>query len=175
MLSDFRLPGTRRLGRDSMVEPLAAVVLNSLLPSCSTLRYSLSLKPVTKAMKHSPRMSLTPDFFTPQPRRVKGKEKVQNNLTLPCHLSQCQEWSICAKRHSLWCPREYLLQMFVPYLTYFYPRPESRYTDGGICFGPRPTSSLHIKPHIPPPKHSKFFRDPADYVSWPATTCLRCS
>ena len=91
-----------------MVEPLAAVVLNSLLPSCSTLRYSLFLQPVARASKGSPRMSFTPDFFTSQLRRGKGKEKAQINLT--------QEWSSCANKHSLWCPRTFIFASFTPLL-----------------------------------------------------------
>jgi hypothetical protein len=101
-----------------MVEPLAAVVLNSLLPSCSTLRYSLALNPVARAMKYSSGMSLTPDFFTPKPRRVKGK-KAKDNLTLPCHLSQSQEWSSCAKRHLLWCPRTLLMAVVYSFILLF--------------------------------------------------------
>ncbi|KAF9464859.1 hypothetical protein BDZ94DRAFT_1255416 [Collybia nuda] len=89
-----------------MVEPFAAVILNSLLSGRSTLRSSPSLNSVARVMKGSPRTHGTSDFLTPQPRRVKGKERAEYVLNLSCHLSQCQEWSSCAKRHSLWCPHQ---------------------------------------------------------------------
>ncbi|GLB34060.1 putative pentatricopeptide repeat domain contaitning protein [Lyophyllum shimeji] len=50
--------------------------------------------------------SVGPDFFSPQPRRVKGKEKAVSDSERECRLLQCQEWSSCISRHALWCPHQ---------------------------------------------------------------------
>ncbi|RDB19851.1 hypothetical protein Hypma_012799 [Hypsizygus marmoreus] len=86
-----------------MVEPFAAVIFNTLVSGRSTLRHPPSLNSVARVMATSSRKSVVSDFFTPQPRRVKGKEKAEDTSDLSCFLSQCQEWSSCAHRHSLWC------------------------------------------------------------------------
>jgi hypothetical protein len=162
-----------------MVEPLAAVVLNSLLSSRSTLGYSLSLKSVARATKSTSRMLLTSDFFTPQPRRVKGKEKAEIALNLPCHLSQCQEWSSCAQRHSLWCPREFTLQippLYIYQSCYFRPKPV--HDDEGNCSNTRPTvQTLYESPHTLLSQYPNNFHETADttHVQWPTTARLGCS
>ncbi|KAJ7129359.1 hypothetical protein C8R44DRAFT_732327 [Mycena epipterygia] len=51
------------------------------------------------------RPSLTPGFFNPQPRRVKGKERMSDPTrpdVLSVYSARCQEWS-CRMRISIWC------------------------------------------------------------------------
>jgi pentatricopeptide repeat-containing protein PET309 len=90
-----------------MIEPLAAAVFNSFLPSRSTTGH-FSLHAAARAASRPMRSDFPPKFFTPLPRRVKGKEKTQIIVREEC--SQCTEWSIvandercCAMRHSIWC------------------------------------------------------------------------
>lgn len=109
-----------------MVEPVAAVLFNSLLSGRSTLNYSPSLQSVTRAMTRPLRPTLTPCFFTPQPqpRRVngKGKEKATEHPGYefqPEYSSRCQEWS-CAMRHSFWCLSKSLVMVALSFRSHNY-------------------------------------------------------
>ncbi|KAF8639968.1 hypothetical protein AX17_001217 [Amanita inopinata Kibby_2008] len=91
-----------------MVEQLASLVINSLFSARPSLRHSAIYPVVTASTGRSPRKKyVAPNFFTPVPRRGKGKEKATlspaDHAYLD-HLSECQEWSYCSMRHSVWCP-----------------------------------------------------------------------
>ncbi|KIM91205.1 hypothetical protein PILCRDRAFT_59320 [Piloderma croceum F 1598] len=98
-----------------MIEPLAAAVFNSFLPSRSTAGH-FSLQAAARAASRPMRSGFPQKFFTPQPRRARGKEKSQIIVREEC--SQCTEWSIyandercCAMMHSIWCTRRNRLLM----------------------------------------------------------------
>ncbi|THV08275.1 hypothetical protein K435DRAFT_740276 [Dendrothele bispora CBS 962.96] len=80
-----------------MLEPVAAVILNTVvLCGRSHPERSAPLRSVVKIMKTTSSRSITSDFFIPQPRRVKGKEKATGYTDDVCHVlfpSQCTEWS----------------------------------------------------------------------------------
>ncbi|KAF8076662.1 hypothetical protein FPV67DRAFT_1714557 [Lyophyllum atratum] len=63
-----------------MVEPFAAVIFNKLLTGRSTLKYPSSFNSVARVVtSSSTRNPVGPDFFSPQPRRVKGKDKFESS------------------------------------------------------------------------------------------------
>lgn len=80
-----------------MLEPVAAVFSHSS-------RFSLTFG---NAMRRTARTSLTPDFFLPQPRRVKGKGKAVDDSYShqDVSLAQCHEWSFDSK--PVWCYSKY--------------------------------------------------------------------
>ncbi|KAJ7752815.1 hypothetical protein DFH07DRAFT_960464 [Mycena maculata] len=75
-----------------MVEPAASIIFNTLS------HHPHPIYSVSRVMSRPGRLSLTPGFFNPQPRRVKGKEPD----VLSVYSARCQEWS-CRMRISLWC------------------------------------------------------------------------
>lgn len=78
-----------------MVEPLAAALLNSVLPT-------FKVSAVARAMKAHTRPSLTSNFFTPLPRQCKGKAKAVDLADNPTFfVLQCQEWSCCVATHTV--------------------------------------------------------------------------
>ncbi|KAJ7498606.1 hypothetical protein FB451DRAFT_1117221 [Mycena latifolia] len=86
-----------------MVEPAASIVFNTLLQSRSTLAHPGSMYSVSRVVSRS----LSPGFFNPQPRRVKGKEPMSDPTRpdiLSVYSARCQEWS-CRMRVSVWCTR----------------------------------------------------------------------
>ncbi|KAJ7284073.1 hypothetical protein C8J57DRAFT_1294328 [Mycena rebaudengoi] len=86
-----------------MVEPAAAVIFNTLLSGRSALGHPVYS--VSRVMSRPARVSLNVGFFNPQPRRVKGKEKMaapSRPEVLAVYSSRCQEWS-CRMRVSIWC------------------------------------------------------------------------
>ncbi|TFK43766.1 hypothetical protein BDQ12DRAFT_675515 [Crucibulum laeve] len=100
-----------------MVEPFAAVIINSMLPGRQVFKKSTSLSSIARVVTSTTRPSMVSNFFTPVPRTAKGKEKAvdygDNVYAAP--VSQCQEWSCCV-RHSIWCAgnRVDMLQELVP-------------------------------------------------------------
>ena len=59
-----------------MLEPFATIVVNSILSTRSTLGHPhFPLQSVARTAVRPARKALAPDFFTPHPRSVKGKEK----------------------------------------------------------------------------------------------------
>ncbi|OBZ76549.1 Protein Rf1, mitochondrial [Grifola frondosa] len=58
-----------------MLEPLAATVLNSLLSARPLKVSSLPSQPALRMVARTAGLNLPHDFFTPHPRRVKGKER----------------------------------------------------------------------------------------------------
>lgn len=91
-----------------MIEPLAAAVFNSFLPSRSTAGHFSSLQSAARVVSRPMRSGFPPNFFTPLPRRVKGKEKA--GLVVMDECGQCTEWLMTAKDercctmiHSAWC------------------------------------------------------------------------
>ena len=59
-----------------MLEPFATIVVNSILSTRSTLGHPhFPLQSVARTAVRPARNALAPDFFTPHPRSVKGKEK----------------------------------------------------------------------------------------------------
>ncbi|KZP20172.1 hypothetical protein FIBSPDRAFT_827282 [Athelia psychrophila] len=96
-----------------MIEPLSALVLNSLL---STRGHCSSVQSAGRAIVSSKRSNVTPNFFTPAPRRFKGKGKAVDALASEC--DECAEWAAeardercCAGKHSLWCSKNLILVM----------------------------------------------------------------
>ncbi|KAJ7639131.1 hypothetical protein FB45DRAFT_904804 [Roridomyces roridus] len=88
-----------------MVEPAASVIFNTLLQSRSTLGQSGTVYSVSRVMSRPSRLPLTPGFFNPQPRRVKGKERMTDPSCadiLSFHSARSQEWS-CRMRVSVGC------------------------------------------------------------------------
>ncbi|KAJ7490274.1 hypothetical protein B0H11DRAFT_2009860 [Mycena galericulata] len=88
-----------------MVEPAASVIFNTLLQGRSTLGNPSSIYSVSRVMSRPPRISLTPGFFNPQPRRVKGKERMSDTSfldVLSVYSAKSQEWS-CRMRVSVGC------------------------------------------------------------------------
>ncbi|KAF8351660.1 hypothetical protein F5887DRAFT_217892 [Amanita rubescens] len=83
-----------------MVEPLASLVLNSLLSARNS-----AIGPIRLAygLPSAPKKYVSSNFFTPAPRRTKGKQKAPNH-TCSEQLFECQEWTRCSIRHSDWCP-----------------------------------------------------------------------
>ncbi|KAJ7686084.1 hypothetical protein B0H17DRAFT_1332936 [Mycena rosella] len=84
-----------------MVEPAATIVFNTLLQGRSTLGHPSSIYSVSRVVSRS----LTPGFFNPQPRRVKGKERMPDHTrpdVLSAYSARCKEWS-CRMRVSIWC------------------------------------------------------------------------
>ncbi|KAJ6515561.1 hypothetical protein C8R45DRAFT_212113 [Mycena sanguinolenta] len=88
-----------------MVEPAGSILLNTLLQGRSTLAlHPASIYSASKAMPRTSRV-LTPGFFNPQPRRVKGKERMSDPScadVLSVYSAQCREWS-CRMRISVYC------------------------------------------------------------------------
>ncbi|KAK7470355.1 hypothetical protein VKT23_001783 [Stygiomarasmius scandens] len=77
-----------------MLEPVAAVILNTVvLCGRSHPERSAPLQSVVKITKSTSGRAITSDFFIPQPRRVKGKERATGCTDDVCHSSQCREWS----------------------------------------------------------------------------------
>ncbi|KAI6152258.1 hypothetical protein BKA82DRAFT_4109040 [Pisolithus tinctorius] len=92
-----------------MIEPLAAAIVNGVLPRTSARRTSV-LKSAAILMGNHARKPFPEDFFTPHPRSWKGKERAQDPVTFEC--SACtgpfagpNSGICCATRHSLWCPK----------------------------------------------------------------------
>ncbi|KAI6130310.1 hypothetical protein EDD16DRAFT_1081021 [Pisolithus croceorrhizus] len=92
-----------------MIEPLAAVIVNHVLPRTSARRTSALRSAITSMRKHD-RKLLPEDFFTPHPRSWKGKERAPDSIAFEC--TACANSLVdpnpgirCAARHSLWCPR----------------------------------------------------------------------
>ncbi|KAJ7087410.1 hypothetical protein C8R43DRAFT_1142350 [Mycena crocata] len=91
-----------------MVEPAASIVFNTLLQGRSTLGSPSAIYSVSRVMARPARISLTPGFFNPQPRRVKGKERMSDPSrpdVLSVYSARCQDWS-CRMRISVWCSGE---------------------------------------------------------------------
>ncbi|KAF7355590.1 hypothetical protein MSAN_01476200 [Mycena sanguinolenta] len=88
-----------------MVEPAGSILFNTLLQGRSTLALNpASIYSASKAMPRTSRV-LTPGFFNPQPRRVKGKERMSDPScadVLSVYSAQCREWS-CRMRISVYC------------------------------------------------------------------------
>lgn len=92
-----------------MIEPLAAVIVNSVLPRTSARRTSALKFPIASMGKQD-RKLFPEDFFTPHPRPWKGKERARDPITFECtactnSLADPNSGVRCAARHSLWCPR----------------------------------------------------------------------
>ncbi|KAF8213861.1 hypothetical protein K438DRAFT_1955956 [Mycena galopus ATCC 62051] len=86
-----------------MVEPAGSIILNTLLQGRSAF-HPASIYSVSKAMPR-PSRALTPGFFNPQPRRVKGKERMADSSradVLSLYSAQCKDWS-CRMRISVYC------------------------------------------------------------------------
>lgn len=83
-----------------MVEPLASLVLNSLLSARNS-----AIGPIRLAynLPSAPKKYVSSNFFTPAPRRVKGKQEAPDHTCLE-QLFKCQEWTRCSVRDSDWCP-----------------------------------------------------------------------
>ncbi|KAG6832156.1 hypothetical protein H0H92_004887 [Tricholoma furcatifolium] len=81
-----------------MVEPFASVVYNSVLSNRARLGS------VARTFVSSSANAVAPDFFTPQPRRVTGKQKAHiSNEPEPLHPNeQSREWF--GNRHLYWWP-----------------------------------------------------------------------
>ncbi|KIL00518.1 hypothetical protein PAXRUDRAFT_821607 [Paxillus rubicundulus Ve08.2h10] len=98
-----------------MIEPLAAVILDGVLPRTSAARAHI-LKSAFAVMGGPPRRPFLRDFFTPVPQHWKAKEKASDLQTVECiqcavspanpMVSLC-----CVARHSLWCPKRNRLFM----------------------------------------------------------------
>ncbi|KAF9077024.1 hypothetical protein BDP27DRAFT_1283937 [Rhodocollybia butyracea] len=84
-----------------MLEPVAAVILNTVLSGRSHLERSIPLHSVVKIVQSAPSRHLKSDFFNPQPRRVKGKARSTASLNEEFErstlASRCREWSVQAK------------------------------------------------------------------------------
>ncbi|KAF7975106.1 hypothetical protein HWV62_10385 [Athelia sp. TMB] len=96
-----------------MIEPLSVVVLNSFL---STRGQYSSVQSAGRAIVKPMRSNVSSNFFTPAPRRFKGKEKAVDVLASECDecaewLTAARDWRCCAGRHSLWCSKNLLLVM----------------------------------------------------------------
>ncbi|KIJ20386.1 hypothetical protein PAXINDRAFT_127154 [Paxillus involutus ATCC 200175] len=97
-----------------MIEPLAAVILNGVLPRTPATRAHI-LKSAFAVMGGPSRRPFPRDFFTPVPHQWKGKEKATDLQTVEC--TQCAVSpadpmvSCCVARHSLWCPKRNRLFM----------------------------------------------------------------
>ncbi|KAJ4479236.1 hypothetical protein J3R30DRAFT_2735998 [Lentinula aciculospora] len=81
-----------------MLEPVAAVIFNTVLSSRSHLERCIPLHSVAKIVQSTSSRPLTSNFFNPQPRRVKGKvrsPRSSDDEYEPAVLSsRCREWSV---------------------------------------------------------------------------------
>lgn len=131
-----------------MIEPLSALVLNSLL---STRGHCSSVQSAGRAIVSSKRSNVTPNFFTPAPRRFKGKGKAVDALASEC--DECAEWAAeardercCAGKHSLWCSSTFcsVLPVALSINNVFrksHPRDDERnHTDAASVVSPTTTS-----------------------------------
>ncbi|KAF9226702.1 hypothetical protein BS17DRAFT_775987 [Gyrodon lividus] len=98
-----------------MIEPLAAVIINGVLPRIPLGRASI-LKSAFAAMARPSKRPFPQVFFTPIPRPCKGKGKATHLRTVEC--TQCAISpaeppvnSCCITKHSLWCPKRNRLFM----------------------------------------------------------------
>jgi hypothetical protein len=97
-----------------MVEPTGSIILNTLLQG----RATLALHPASiysKVMPRPARVQLTPGFFSPQPRRAEGKERMTDSSradVLSVYSAQCKDWS-CRMRISVYCSGECFQFLFV--------------------------------------------------------------
>ncbi|KAI6047532.1 hypothetical protein EDC04DRAFT_2597633 [Pisolithus marmoratus] len=80
--STSRLAGHHEC-RLPMFEPLAAAIVNGVLPRTCTRRTSV-LKTATTLMRKRARKPFPEDFFIPHPRSWKGKERAQDPVTFEC-------------------------------------------------------------------------------------------
>ncbi|KAG6842058.1 hypothetical protein C0991_003584 [Blastosporella zonata] len=83
-----------------MVEPFASVVYNTLLSGRSKLN-SVARTVVTPSSR-----TVGPQYFTPQPRRLKGKIKSQDVPEEAPLDRSLREWSSSSSRHLFWWPYE---------------------------------------------------------------------
>ncbi|KIJ69946.1 hypothetical protein HYDPIDRAFT_77209 [Hydnomerulius pinastri MD-312] len=98
-----------------MIEPLAAAIVNGVLPRIPAGRVSI-LKIAFVVMRRPTQRPFPQDFFTPIPRQWKGKEKVTHSQGVECiqcsiSLTDPTVGSCCVARHSLWCPKRNRLFM----------------------------------------------------------------
>ncbi|KAJ3797960.1 hypothetical protein GGU11DRAFT_782887 [Lentinula aff. detonsa] len=81
-----------------MLEPVVAVIFNTVLTGRSHLERSIPLHSVAKIVQSTPSRPLTSNFFNPRPRRVKGKARGTGSVDdeyEPTLLSfLCREWSV---------------------------------------------------------------------------------
>ncbi|KIK67766.1 hypothetical protein GYMLUDRAFT_81301 [Collybiopsis luxurians FD-317 M1] len=81
-----------------MLEPVAAVIFNTVLSGRSHLERFIPLHSVVKIAHTTSSRSLSSNFFSPQPRRVKGKARATVSLDDeydPSVLfSRCWDWSL---------------------------------------------------------------------------------
>ncbi|KAF9448238.1 hypothetical protein P691DRAFT_801062 [Macrolepiota fuliginosa MF-IS2] len=101
-----------------MVEPLAAVIRNSLFPSRFALQGTSSTLATVKAMHYQQHQSFfSSNTLSPLPRQTKGKER---EIMEPrfYRILQCKEWSCCSPKHLLCCPNHslsFMLQELLPH------------------------------------------------------------
>ncbi|KAG6903397.1 hypothetical protein C0995_005420 [Termitomyces sp. Mi166 len=90
-----------------MVEPFSSVVYNTLLSGRSKLN-----SVVRTVATFPPRSSIGPNFFTPEPRRVKGKNKLEDVVPEAPLDQSLREWSSSSSRHLFWWPfRTHLMML----------------------------------------------------------------
>ncbi|KAL0580062.1 hypothetical protein V5O48_001921 [Marasmius crinis-equi] len=83
-----------------MLEPVAAVVLNTVLCGRSALEHAVPLHSVSKITKSPASRPLAAGFFNPQPRRAvwKGKERALDETERDTELFDPREWTVGAGR-----------------------------------------------------------------------------
>jgi hypothetical protein len=97
-----------------MVEPVAALLINVLSPARP--KNSAAIVAALKTTRRTPPRTLGPDFFSPVPRRAKGKERAvvtQSTENLDGDFErvlQCHNW-VCNIKASNWCSREWALKL----------------------------------------------------------------
>ncbi|KAG5732183.1 hypothetical protein E4T56_gene9188, partial [Termitomyces sp. T112] len=90
-----------------MVEPLVSVVYNTLLSNRSKL--NSVVRTVVTTPTHN---GISPNFFNPEPRRVKGKNKSENVIPEAPHDRSLREWSSFNSRHLfLWPFHTHLMML----------------------------------------------------------------
>ncbi|KAF9263723.1 hypothetical protein L218DRAFT_330951 [Marasmius fiardii PR-910] len=84
-----------------MLEPVAAVIANTVLCGRSTLEHPIPLHSVSRIIKYpASSRSLPGSFFNPQPRRaeLKGKEKALDDSVSGNESSRVREWACTSGR-----------------------------------------------------------------------------